>query len=139
MKLYTIQMSQWRKAQALGIPFLDTTVKSGDPTFAPSWEIVTAYKQGRSLHPGLSPEESYTINYKELMRQSLRQNRSRWLEVIQMDQVAIACYCGYYDQSQPAHIRFCHRHILCELLSLLCAQQGVAFEYAGEIGHSCTH
>ena len=44
MKIYTIQISKWRKAEQLGVQFKDVTVKSGDKLFAPTWDFLMEYK-----------------------------------------------------------------------------------------------
>lgn len=126
MKLYTLQMAKWRKAAALNVPVLDTTVKSGEKTFAPSWEIVRAVKDGISLSGfHLSPEEDYTQRYKLIMTDSWKQNQQRWLEVANMESVALMCYC--------THGKFCHRYLLIDYFKAVCAKYNIPFEYCGEI------
>lgn len=126
MRLYTIQMSQWRKAKDLGIPVLDTTVKSGEATFAPSWQIVKAVKDGVSLSGiSKSPEQDYMDRYKILMTESWKSNKARWLEVANMPEVALMCYC-------KAGV-FCHRVLLVEYFRSLCKAHDIPFEYMGEI------
>ncbi|MCL6477087.1 MAG: hypothetical protein K6T65_01600 [Peptococcaceae bacterium] len=92
---------------------LDITVKSGDKTFAPTWDIVMAYKAGKIT------QEEYTAMYYALMRQSYRKNRQRWEEVLSMDRVVLVCFCRAGD--------FCHRLLLAQVLQKLGA------EYCGEI------
>lgn len=126
MKLYTIQLAQWRKAQAMGYEVLDTTVKSGDKTFAPTWEIVRAVKDGVSLSGiEFTPEEDYTNRYSNLMRDSWRVNKEKWLEVCRRDTVVIGCYCS--------NGKFCHRYLLVSYLEKVCNLYNIPFEYAGEI------
>lgn len=119
MRLYTVQMAKWRLVAAKQIPLVDTTAKSGLEMFAPDWENVAAYKNG-----SLS-ESDYTELYLEKMRQSYRVNRTEWLRFISEPECAIACYCS------PG--KFCHRLLLKNILERLCAQQGIPFEYAGEL------
>lgn len=119
VQLYTVQLAQRRLAIKQDIPLLDITVKSGDPVFAPTWEMVLEYKSGR-----LS-EMEYTRLYSEMMRKSWTINRSRWLEVCQMEQVAISCYC--------TNGIFCHRHLLRGFFERVCRGQGIPFEYKGEL------
>ncbi len=119
MEVYTIQLAQWRKCKTLGIPLLDTTAKSGDPVFAPGRGIVNGIKYG-----GLT-EEEYTSEYLKQMRLSYVENPSRWNEVMEMDTVAFACYCG------PE--KFCHRHLLVDIYRKLCRHRGVPFVLKGEI------
>jgi len=119
MDLWTIQMAKWRIARDLEITFLDTTVKSGDSVFAPSWEIVLGVKSG-----AITPDE-YTVVYTQLMRESYRNNKQRWLEVANTEQVAFACYCP------EGH--FCHRHILAHMFDRVCQQNGIRFKLRGEL------
>lgn len=119
MKLYTIQIAQWRKAKTLGIPVLDTTVKSGDKCFAPVWEMVSQFKSG------VLTEAQYRTLYHEQMMKSIKTNPGRWGEVLRMDVVAIGCYCSAG--------KFCHRHLLAEILNRLCLHNGVDFALLGEI------
>jgi hypothetical protein len=80
---YTYSISNWRLVDRLRIQMLDVTVKSGDPTFAPSWEIVLDVRSGR-----LS-ESKYTEMYTEIMRESLKQNPLKWNLVASMDRTAL--------------------------------------------------
>lgn len=119
MELYTIQLAQWRKAKSLGIPLLDSTMKSGEEVFAPTEQMVRAYKAGH-----LS-ETEYTSLYIEKMTNSFKDNRERWLEVARMETLAVACYC------KPD--KFCHRHLLVACIERLCRNQKIHFESKGEI------
>lgn len=119
MELYTTQLSKWRQVKQKNIPLLDTTVKSGDRVFAPSWNLVARIKAGAI------DSEQYTHLYKEMMRESYRSNKNRWLEVAHMDRVAIACYC-------PSG-QFCHRLVLVDLFKALCAFHQLPFTYCGEL------
>ena len=114
VRIHTVQISV---AQQLGLVedprYLDTTVKSGDPVFAPTWEIVMASQQGKMS------DEEYTIEYYDMMRRSYRDNRSRWDEVLGMEEVFLACYCRADS--------FCHRYLLKDIL-VKCGA-----EYVGEI------
>lgn len=101
---------------------LDITAKTGvrsrlgsvtGSTFAPPWDLVMGYKQGRVT------QEEYIARYTELMRESYRRYRSQWDELLSMERVVLVCYC-------PAG-SFCHRLLLAELL----AKCGAAYE--GEI------
>jgi uncharacterized protein YeaO (DUF488 family) len=77
---------------------LDITVKSGDKTFAPTWDMVMGLKRGK-----LSWSE-YERLYHERMRKSWVENRARWKEVLSWDEVVLVCYCR--------DLRFCHRRLL---------------------------
>lgn len=119
MKVWTIQVAQWREAEKRKIPFLDSTFKSGDPVFAPDRKLVMAYKAKEIT------EAEYTMAYTGAMRESFRNNRERWLEVCNMPEVAIACYCGAD--------KFCHRHILVNFLIKVCESLGIEVERMGEL------
>jgi len=112
-------MAKWRIARDQEIPFLDTTVKSGDKVFAPSWQIVMDVKAKI-----ITPDE-YTVHYTAMMRESYTHNKERWLEVCNMKQVAIACYC------EEGH--FCHRHVLAYMFQRVCHQHGISFKLRGEL------
>jgi len=119
MELWTIQLAQWRAAKARGVPLIDTTVKSGDPVFAPNWTIVQGVKAN------MITEQEYTERYLDLMRSSFKQNRPRWLTLCSMEQVAIACYC-------PVGV-FCHRHLLANMIEKVCSAHGLPFQAMGEL------
>jgi uncharacterized protein YeaO (DUF488 family) len=119
VRLFTIQLAQWRKAKQQGIPVLDTTVRTGDKCFAPSWDMVMGVKSGELT------EDEYTKLYKLKMLDSIEQNPSRWGEVLKMDSVAVACYCPKGT--------FCHRHITAEILQKLCLHNHIPCVMEGEV------
>jgi hypothetical protein len=119
IKIWTIQIAQWRIADKLGIPLLDTTYKSGDPVFAPPKQLVLDIKGG------LISEEYYEAVYLQHMRNSWMANQERWDEVMMMPEVALACYCG------PD--KFCHRHPLSQMLQKACRNRGIDEQLMGEI------
>lgn len=121
MELFTIQLAQWRVAKRLAIPLIDTTVKSGESTFSPTWDLVLNIKSGKIT------ESEYTEGYFNLMRQSYTENPTRWLEVLGMECVAVACYC-------PVKC-FCHRLLLVEIFEKLCLRHKIPFTYSGELSH----
>jgi uncharacterized protein YeaO (DUF488 family) len=114
LQIYTIQIAV---AERLGLTqnhsYLDITVKSGERAFAPTWTMVMGVKQGRIS------EDEYIREYYALMRESYRQNRQRWDEILRMDAVILACYCRADT--------FCHRYLLKDML-VKCGA-----EYIGEI------
>ena len=87
---------------------LDITVKSGDKVFAPSWDIVMGYKNGK-----ISADQ-YIEAYLSIMHKSYVDNRKRWDEVLAMDEVVFCCYCKSGD--------FCHRLILSQIFEKLGAK-----------------
>ena len=107
LRIYTIQISV---AQRLGLTkdsrYLDTTVKSGDKAFAPTWEMVMGVKQGRMT------DEKYIQEYYSMMQSSYRNNKQRWDEIISMEEIILACYCRQDF--------FCHRYLLNDILLQYC-------------------
>lgn len=103
VQIYTVQISKAKQTGLIDDPrFLDTTVKSGDKVFAPTWKMVMGVKEGK-----ISKEE-YTQEYYEMMRKSYRINRQRWDEVLGMEEVILGCYCRAEE--------FCHRDLLRDML-----------------------
>ena len=119
MKIHTIQLAQWREAEKLNIPVVDTTARSGNAIFAPSWDIVSRYKDG-SLG-----ETEYEKEYTHQMRISYRNNTDAWVAFCKKDKVAIACYCRRFT--------FCHRHILANLLYKVCVHHKIKCQPGNEI------
>ena len=122
MKLHTVAMSQWRKAKALNIPLYDITVKSGDKVFAPSWDLLLAYKFNKG---NVERDDVYTKGFHTLMKDSYMSNKQHWVDFLSQEEIAIACYCKAGD--------FCHRHLLVDYFEKVCNNAGIEFEYKGEI------
>ncbi len=102
-KIYTVQISVAHSLSlTTDLRYLDTTVKSGDKTFAPTWEMVMGHKKDQIS------DEQYTREYYTMMRGSYRRNLCRWDEVLLMDEVILGCYCRADE--------FCHRYLLAEML-----------------------
>jgi len=114
MQLYTYQIGQWRRLQGLGIPLLDTTVKSGAFQLAPTWEMVMGVKQGT-----LS-EDDYSQLYAQRFEYWYFQDPLFFEALVEMPVLAVGCYCT------PG--AFCHRHLLVKLLGHI-----TAVEYLGEL------
>lgn len=119
LELYTVQLGNWRKANARGIILVDTTVKSGEPAFAPTWDMVLGHKNGT-----LSDDE-YTARYKAMMEHSMHVNPAQWNELLNQTVVALACYCS------PG--KFCHRHLLREIVLKEADRRGITAHHRGEI------
>lgn len=119
MQLFTVQLAKWRLLREKGIFLLDATVKSGNGVFAPSWEIVSAYKRGF-----MSPEE-YTHHYRNKMEHSKIAFPWDWKVLEVHERLAIGCYC-------PAD-HFCHRHILTNVFSEFLMSRGMDVQLGGEI------
>lgn len=118
MKVYTIQISKWRKAEKLGIPMKDITVKSGDKLFAPTWDFLMKHKQDKN-------DQDYIDKFIPLMRESYKNDKQQWLDLCNKEEVALACYCKAGD--------FCHRHLLVDILEKVCEANNIEFERKGEI------
>lgn len=92
---------------------IDITVKSGRREFAPTWEMVMSYKDGRLSESG------YTRQYEQMMLGtpgnpgSWERNFGAWQGLLQQAAdrdvtIILVCYCRRGD--------FCHRHLLKEYL-----------------------
>jgi len=122
MQLWTCQMAKWRKAKEADIVLFDTTVKSGLPVFAPTWEMVGWIKQNPN---DLDQQERYTRAYQQLMRKSWTEHRADWEYLLGLERVAIACYCP------PG--QYCHRLLLKDYLIATGERLGITVEYQGEL------
>lgn len=89
-----------------GICRCDITYKSTDKVgqlFAPTKQLVHQYKFNSMSN------EDYTNQYYQLMRQSYRQNKEKWLTIINSDEhYVFVCYCKANT--------FCHRYLLKDIL-----------------------
>ena len=119
MKLYTTPVYNWRKVKAQGIEFLDSTVKTGNKIFAPTWPLLAKYKAK------MIDEDEYTECYYQLMRESYINNRMEWDKLFEFDSLAIGCYC--------AAGKFCHRLLLKDILISIAESRGMVIEYLGEL------
>lgn len=119
LKIHTIQIAQWRKAQRKGIRITDTTVRSGLKWLAPNWQIVLDIKQKRIT------EAEYLVVYKELMKKSQVEYPELWDELIKQETLCLACYCP--------HGVFCHRHCLADMVKEYAEQRNIGSEILGEI------
>ncbi|WP_409281906.1 hypothetical protein [Proteus columbae] len=118
MKLMTAQMAKWRKVPE-GYVFIDTTIKSGEPMLAPTWDMVARHKAGTLTN------DLYTEMYYDIMRNRYKQNYLWFNEFCGKEFVVISCYCK--DGC------FCHRYLLVDIIRKLCLSFGYPFEYLGEI------
>jgi hypothetical protein len=119
LAVYTVQMAQWRHCANLGVLMIDTTVKSGRRAFCPEWDMVMGHKDG-----SVSDLE-YMARYKELMDASKKNYPEEWDELLGLGTVALACYCP------PG--RFCHRHLLKQMVKEECRGRGIEYIDKGEI------
>ena len=107
MKVFTAQMSKINRSNP---EHMDITVKSGIKMFAPTWDMVMGYKDGRIS------EEEYTEMYYNLMRQSYRTNREEWDKELSREKLVLFCYCKAGE--------FCHRLLLKDIFMKLGAEDG---------------
>lgn len=134
MELFTIQMGKRFEAQKRKLRVVDTTVKSSDRLFAPTWAMVMEHKAAVAEHEAgrMTDEElkavndAYTAAYRRMMIQSWVKSRDRWEEILKSDEpIAISCYC------QAG--KFCHRLLLKDIFEELCKKLEIPFEYFGEL------
>jgi len=120
MELYTIALSQWRKAKERQIPLIDITVKSGLLVFAPEPSVLWAYKRNEVS------DDQYTELYLERLRTQLRGQYEPFQEFLEQEgPVAVACYCRAG--------KFCHRHIFASFMQDLAEDNGYTLFLRGEI------
>ena len=102
------------------IEVVDTTVKSGNHIFAPTWEMVLGHKDGSIS------DERYTRLYRQRMIQSMNRNTKTWIEFVSDQKPkAIGCYCRTGT--------FCHRHLLVKIFEEICKRRSLPFHYHGEL------
>lgn len=119
MELYTVALYNWRSAEVKGIPVINTTIKTGDKRLAPNWNFLTLYQKGTI------DEDEYTRRFYAKMRWSYHKHRQFWDELICKDTLALACYC------KPG--KFCHRHLLVDIITKIGAREGIEVLYKGEL------
>lgn len=118
MIVYTGQISKWRAYKTDGIPYIDTTVKTGLSIFAPTWEMVMDVKSGKIT------TAEYTAAYLNLMHHRMKTFPIRWHDAVMASEGVICCFC-------PPH-SFCHRYILISILENYCLNRQIEFIYKGE-------
>ncbi len=120
MDLYTIALSQWRKAKERQITLIDITVKSGLAVFAPEPSVLWAYKRNEVT------DEQYTTLYLKRLREQFRASPEAFESFLaQEGPVAVACYCKAG--------KFCHRHLFADFIHELAEDNGYTLTLRGEI------
>lgn len=120
LQLFTIQVGRWRLAREHKVEFVDTTIKTKHPLFAPTWDMVLGHKDDT-----LSDEE-YTRLYRQRMIQSWKDHREEWLAFLKREEpIALACFC------KPG--AFCHRVLLKDIMKELCEKLDIPYFYYGEL------
>ncbi len=117
-KVVKITTARINHVQRPGEMVIDITVKSGIKAFAPSWEIVMGYKDGRIS------EKQYRLDYIRLMNISFGKSPETWRSLLRRAEhdrktIVLCCYC-------PKDT-FCHRHLLKYLLKKV-AERDLQFE-----------
>lgn len=120
MKLWTVHLGRHKAVKEAGIRFLDTTIQFGHHQFAPTWEMLRAFKAGELT------DEEYSILYRRHMGESLFQYPNSWDKLLNADEVAIGCVCKAGG--------FCHRYLLAHFIERLCRERQIPFESMGEFG-----
>ena len=121
MELYTVALSQWRKAKERQIEIFDITVKSGkEKLFAPDDQVLWAYKRGEVT------DEQYTELYFQRLRKNIAAHPEAFEAFLQMEgPIAAACYCRAG--------KFCHRHLFVEFMQEVADDNGYELKVRGEI------
>jgi uncharacterized protein YeaO (DUF488 family) len=97
LHIYTAQIGKYKGPDAY-----DVTVKSGDINFAPTWDIVQAWKAGEISW------DTYSQRYRELMLNSYKRNKRALHEILEKGVLTLLCYCRAGDH--------CHRYLLLTFL-----------------------
>lgn len=119
LEIYTCQIAKTNLLHNTGIEPLDTTVKSGDKTFAPTWDMVMGSKSGTLSH------EEYERLYLGILNENFKNNPQAFYRILERPSIAFMCYC-------PAN-QFCHRHLLAAYFCELAEREGYEAILAHEI------
>lgn len=120
MELYTVALSQWRKAKERQIELIDITVKSGLLVFAPDPSVLWAYKRNEVS------DDEYTDLYLKRLREQLWAHPEDFQKFLENEgPVAVACYCRAG--------KFCHRHIFAPFMQEVAEDNGYTLRLRGEI------
>jgi uncharacterized protein YeaO (DUF488 family) len=118
LRIYTTQIRRNNPA-CLDPAFLNITVKNGDKTFAPTWNMVMGVKNKTMT------EEEYSSRYINLMTESYKNNSKRWHDLLTKDKLILGCFCPKGT--------FCHRYQLAHIILAHCSHLGIEVQYCGEI------
>lgn len=122
MEVFTAQIAAWRTVTQHGVLMIDSTVKSGMPILAPTWDMVLGHKRG------IISDAEYKRDYVQLLTWRIRNDSQPWEEFMTFhydSRIAIGCYC-------PPDC-FCHRLLLAPMLGQLARAWNIPFTYPGEI------
>lgn len=102
---------------------IDITVKSASTpegrALAPTWELVMGSKSG-----AITPEQ-YTERYLALLRRRYAADKTPFTAILERPRAILCCYC--------AAGKFCHRHIVVDVLEKIAAAHCIPFQRGGEI------
>lgn len=118
MEVWTYQISHARRLLGSGILLLDTTVKTGYPQVAPTWEMVMGHKALTIT------DDEYTLQYKKILNYWWFRDPGFFEWILDQPKIAFGCYC-------KGDGRFCHRHVLVDYLRPV-----ASFDYRGELTQS---
>jgi uncharacterized protein YeaO (DUF488 family) len=92
---------------------VNTTRKSGNTAFAPSWKLVGPLVEIKKAGRPVTDDEwkTYAAGYLAEMTESYRRNRATWDSLLARERVVLTCYCP--DPNR------CHRRILAKILAHL--------------------
>ncbi len=110
----------------LGPTTIDITVKAKNSLFAPTWDMVMAYKNGKMS------EAVYSEMYKKMMRWSYITHKKEWHDTITNaigSTLTLTCYCKPGD--------FCHRILLQKYLTDVAVSMGYKVNSLLEVSLSC--
>jgi uncharacterized protein YeaO (DUF488 family) len=107
MDLWTARLST-RDPDAVNV-----TRKSGDPVFAPSWELLrTALVIRQSGRTSTDDEwKDYAAKYLREMSLSYARHRGHWDQLLARQRAVLTCYCTNPER--------CHRRVLAHVLEKL--------------------
>ncbi|QAX96145.1 hypothetical protein [Vibrio phage vB_VmeM-Yong XC32] len=121
MQLYTCQVTKPELPREIGVPFIDTSIKSGWSQLAPSWEMVMGHKNNDPYWT----DERYAAVFNEMMRKSYELDPDFWEDLLTSETLCLGCWCKAG--------KFCHRLLLVDIIEAMCKERGIDFEYCGEL------
>lgn len=114
MILYTTHINNY---DANG--YKNVTLTSGDKYFAPTSALLWAFKYGKITRA------EFMESFIELIEGRIREDPTKIIDLCSKEVTTIACYC---DNGV-----FCHRLLLVNIICKFCSDNGIEFEYLGEI------
>lgn len=126
MKVYTMQLSQWRFAAEKKMKIKNITVKGAIDLLEqvlkpPSMKLVMDHKKG------YIDDDMYLYFYEKHVRDEINKNREAlidYIDAIKEDTIVLSCFCGSE--------KFCHRHTAIKILKEFCEEIGISCSNEGE-------